>query len=209
MTMDPNDVRGTMNMILYGIDWAPDLSDASASQLIDAMIDGPIFSSPVDELAEALRLTVAAGALHPEAVESSQKYTESEIFDFVGRVSDELERRRPWSPKLFTRLDITEWSTFGDAAVIARIERQRSQLSAAVGLRFINLPVHDDTLPVILARMRTGEEIAIVGSSDPRSTSFSLLLRGSSEPATAIAHLRELSRLRDTDIIPVGELNNP
>ncbi len=201
--MDPNDVRGTMNQLLDGIDGAPNLSPTTAAYVAKVMIDGGAFSATVAQFAEAIKYTLANGALHPEAVEMSHEYSEQQLFDFVRCVSQELDIRQPWQSPLFTKINISEWPTFGQAKVIGSINRPADQLSAGVGLEFDKIPAGESSLPVILAHMRTGEDIAILGSTNPRSTTFSLLLRGIGDPVTALANLRELSRLRETDIVPV------
>ncbi len=85
-----------MNVLLYAIDGVPDLSDATAARLVDNMIGGPVFAStPVEDFAAALDATMRSGALHPEAAETSRRYSEGELFDFVTRVSSLLAARRP------------------------------------------------------------------------------------------------------------------
>lgn len=203
MTVDHSHVRGLMNQLLYPIDGAPDLSDATAARLVDNMVDGRLYSAGVEDLAAAIDLTLRAGALDPQTAEASRRFTEAELLEFLARVARELEARRPWPARRFTKLDVSEWGGFGAAAVVARIERPRHQITGALGYPFDQAPVGDGALPVLLLRLRTGEDVAVVGSVDPRSTSFSLLHRGPEDPAEVVAHFRELAGLRDADVIPL------
>src|SRR4051812_20331523 len=103
VTMDPNEVRGRLNELLYAIDGAPDLSDATAARLTDNMIEGrPFAVTPVADFAQAIDQARRAGALHPQTAEMSRRYSEPELLDFLGRLSRQLEARRPWPPKRFT-----------------------------------------------------------------------------------------------------------
>ncbi|MBU2670228.1 hypothetical protein KOI35_42680 [Actinoplanes bogorensis] len=200
MTMDPDETRGVMNQLLYPIDGAPDLSDATAARMVDNLIDGRLFASPVASFAEAIDSTVRAGSLHPEAAEMSRRFSSAELLDFVRRVGSLLEERRPWPPPKFTKLDVSAWSSFGQAPVIAQVNRPTLQLTGAVGFSFDQVPAGEGKLPVLVLRLRTGEEVALMGSVDPRSSTFALLYGGTSAPADVIASFLELSRLRPADI---------
>jgi len=205
VTMDPNEARGRMNELLYAIDSAPDLTDATAARLVDNMIEGrPFASTPVADFAAALAQTVAAGALHPQTAEMSRRFTERDLFDFVTRVSAQLEARRPWPPKKFTKLDIAQWPSFGTATPIAQVNRPTHQINGATGLPFDEVPAGDAKLPVLIVQLRTGEVVALMGSVDPRSTQFTLLLRGPEDPASVLAHFRDLTGFRPEDITPLA-----
>jgi hypothetical protein len=203
MTMDQRQARGVMNQLFYPIDGAPDLGDATAARLVDNMIDGRLFSAGVEDFAAAIDLTLQAGTLDPQTAEASRRYTEPELIDFLRRVARELAARRPWPPKRFTKLDVTRWDSFGAAVVVARIDRPRHQINGALGLSFDHVAAGDGRLPVLLLRLRTGEEVAVVGSVDARSTSFALLNRGPEDPAEVVAHFKELAGLRDGDVSSV------
>ena len=96
--MDPNQVRGVMNQLLYPIDGAADLSDATVARLVDNMIEGKLFSAPVADFAAAIEQTLRAGALPSSAAGISRRYTEPELLDFVRRVARHLDERKPWPP---------------------------------------------------------------------------------------------------------------
>lgn len=202
--MDPNEVRGRMNELLYAIDSAPDLSDKVAARLVDNMIEGrPFASTPVADFADAIDQTLKAGALHPQTAEMSRRYSEPELLDFLRRVAERLDARRPWQAKRFTKLDVSRWASFDDTAVIARVERPTHQISAAVGFAFDHLQVGDDKLPVLVLQLRTGEVVALRGSTDLRSTSFALLHHGQGKPAEVIDHFRKLTRFGADDVVPI------
>nr|WP_221383000.1 hypothetical protein [Actinoplanes polyasparticus] len=205
MSMDPGDVRGLMNQLLYPIDGAPDLSDAMAARMVDNLIDGRLFAHPPAVYAEAMDHTLSRGALHPETAEMSRRFTEPDLVDFLRRVRQLLEERRPWPPPKFRKIDVAEWPSFGDAAVIAQVNRPTLQLTGAVGFPFDHIPAGEGKLPVLILQLRTGEVIALMGSVDPRSTTFALLLRGSDDATAAITHFQQLSGLRPTDITALSK----
>lgn len=203
VTVNQEETRGVMNQLLYPIDGAPDLSDATAARLVDNMIDGRHYSTEVSDFAAAIDQVLQAGALHPQTVEMSQFYSEPELLEFLRRVAQRLDERRPWPPPLFTKLDASQWPTFGDAKVVARINRPMYAVKGAIKQQFDDVPAGEGKLPVLILQLRTGEVVALMGSVDPRSTSFVLLHRGPGDPAEVITHFRELSGLRGDDITAI------
>jgi hypothetical protein len=201
--MDQDRARGVMNQLFYPIDGAPDLSDATAARLVDNMIEGRLFSAPVADFAEAIDQTLQAGALHPQTAEVSRRYSEPELLEFLRRVARQLDERRPWPPPRFTKLDVAQWDTFRDATAIARIDRPAHQVNAAVGYPFDDIPAGSGKLPVLIVQLRTGEVVALMGSVDPRSTSFALLQRDPGNPAEVIAHVRDLTGFSADEVTPL------
>jgi hypothetical protein len=199
--MDPNLARGVMNQLFYPIDGAPDLSDATAARLVDNMIEGRLFAATAAEFAAAIDQTLRDGALHPQTAEVSRRYSAGELLDFVRRVARQLDERRPWPPRAFDKLDVVHWDTFGQAAPIARLELPEHQVSAALGHDFDEVPTGAGKLPVLVVQLRTGEVVALMGSVDPRSTSFAVLRRGPEDPAEVIAHLRELAGFTADELV--------
>lgn len=196
VTVDQNEARGVMNQLFYPIDGAPDLSDATAARLVDNIIEGRLFSAPVTDFAAAIDQTLRAGGLHPQTVSSTRRYTEPELMEFLGRVARALDSRRPWPPPRFAKLDVAEWPSFGSATPIARIDRPAHQLTGALGYSLDRV----GQLPVLILRLRTGEVVALLGSVDPRATSFALLQRDPGDPSEIIAHFRTLTGFHPTDI---------
>jgi hypothetical protein len=201
--MDPEDARGVMNQLLYPIDGAPDLSAATVARLVDNVVEGRLFSTPTADFAAAIDQTLRAAALHPQTAEMSRRFSEPELLEFLRRVAQQFEARRPWPPKRFTKLDVSQWRTFGDATVIARIDRPTHQINGAVGFSFDQVPAGAHKLPVLIVQLRTGETVALMGSVDPRSTTFTLLHRGPGDPAEVIAHFQELTGFHTEDITPI------
>ncbi|MFD0520763.1 hypothetical protein [Paractinoplanes durhamensis] len=192
-----------MNQLLYPIDGAPDLSDATAARLVDNMIDGQVYSTVVADFAAAIDQVLRDGALHPQTAAISGRYSEAELLEFLRRVAQRLAERKPWPPPLFTKLDVAEWPSFGDATVLGRIDRPMHAVKGAIKHQFDAVPAGDGKLPVLILQLRTGEAVAVMGSVDPRATSFVLLYRGQDDPAEVLAHFRELTRFRPGDIVAV------
>jgi alkanesulfonate monooxygenase SsuD/methylene tetrahydromethanopterin reductase-like flavin-dependent oxidoreductase (luciferase family) len=95
VTVDPNQARGVMNQLLYPIDGAPDLTDATAERLVDNVIGGRLFAASVTDFAEAIDQTLRAGALHPQTADLSRRFSEPELLEFLRRVARHLDDRRP------------------------------------------------------------------------------------------------------------------
>jgi hypothetical protein len=197
VTVDLEKTRGVMNQLLYPIDGAPDLSDATAARMVSTMIDGRLFRTPVAVFAAAIGHVLEAGALHPQTAGMSRRHTEAELLDYLRRVAHQLEERKPWPPPLLTKLDVSQWPTFGNATVIARIDRPMHAVKGAIREQFDEVPTADGNLRVVILQLRTGEVVALLGS-----TSFVLLHRGSGDPAEVLAHFREATTFRPEDISP-------
>ena len=93
MTVD--DVRGVMNQLLYPIDGAPDLGDATAARLARQLIDGRLFSATAADAAAAIDRTLRTGGLHPQTVSLSRRYSEPELLGFLHRLAAHLATREP------------------------------------------------------------------------------------------------------------------
>ncbi len=199
----PDKTRGVINQLLYPIDGAPNLGEEAVDMLVNYIIDGRLFIAGVEDFAAAIDDVIKIGALHPEAVEMSDRFSERELLEFLNRVIRKLEERRPWPPRLFTKLEVGRWASFGSTPVIAQINQPKYVLAGAFKHRFDAIPAGDSNILVLMLRLRSGEEVAIVGSDDPRSTTFSLLYRGTETPAEIVAYFRSLPGFTDSDVVPV------
>jgi hypothetical protein len=201
MTMDWQTAQGFVNEILYGIDGAPDIRDEGiVSRTVDSMINGRYFPGSVAEYAAAIDATLRDGHLAPAVLGNSRRYSEAELLDLLRRLDRELDRRRPWPDPPFVKLDVAQWPSFDSARPIARIDRPAHQVTNLLDRNFDQVPVGGGQLPVLLLRLRTGDVIALVGSVDPRSTSFLLLQRDPGDPTEIVTRFGELTGIHPVSI---------
>jgi hypothetical protein len=197
-------VRGLVNQILYGIDRVADLTDETmVARCADSLINQRHFLQPVGEYAEAINLTVRAGRLAGDALEMSRHHLEAELLDFLARLAQYLDERRPWPRPAFLKLDVEQWSTFGDAKPIARINRPMHQINGILNNSFDTVPIGAEKLPVMILELRSGDVVALMGSIDPRSTVFALMQRDPGDPTALLARFRELTGFAPEDVVPL------
>jgi hypothetical protein len=203
--MDANTARGLINQILYGIDRVPDLTaDDAVSACADSLINQRHFRHPVEEYAEAISHALHEGGVPAQAVESSRRYSAPDLLDFLTRLARRLDERRPWPDPAFRKLDPDEWSTFANATPVARINRPTHQVTGILHNSFDEVPVGAEKLPVMILRLPTGDVVALMGSLDSRSRTFTLLQRDDGDPTNVIERFREVTGFAPDDIVPIA-----
>jgi hypothetical protein len=206
VSVDSNMVRGLINEVLYYVDRVPDLSDDDvAARWVDSMINRRHFPGAIEEYAEAIDRTVRGGRLPTDATELSRRYSEPELLAFLARLARHLDERRPWPPPAFLKLDVGQWSSFADAMPIARINRPMHQINGILNNSFDDVPVGTQKLPIMILQLRSGDVVALMGSVDPRSTTFALMQRDPGDPAEVIARFCELTGFSPEEVVPLVE----
>jgi hypothetical protein len=206
MTMDSTTVRALITEILYGIDRSRDLRDEETlARFADFMINRRYFPGSVEEYAEAINHAVRDGRLPGDTAELSRRFSETELLDFLARLARHLDERRPWPAPAFLKLDAQQWNSFADAKAIARINRPMHQINGILNNAFDQVPVGADKLPVMVLQLRSGDVVALMGSVDPRSTTFALLQRDAGDPAEVIRRFLEVTDFSPEDVVPLAE----
>ncbi|MGX6604933.1 hypothetical protein ACWKSP_22800 [Micromonosporaceae bacterium Da 78-11] len=201
--MDSLTADSLINSVLYGIDKIRDLTDeATQERFVQFMIDRRYFPDSVDEYAEAIGHTVRAGRLPDTLTDPSRKFTEAEQLAFLAALDRRLEDRKPWPAPAFVVLPVQSMTELADARPIARIDMPTYRLVGLLNHSLDQVPVGVDKIPVVRLRLRSGDEVVIIGSVDPRSTVFTLARIGDGDPAALIEHLREVTGLKPADVQP-------
>lgn len=189
--MDPDVVRGLINQLVYPLAGGGQLSDATAERLVDDMIEGTVFASSAAEFAEAVAATLSSGRLPGGTMQMVPRYSEAEMLQFVRRVADQLDRRRPWPRPRFAKLDPEQWIGFAGTVPIARVNLPTHEITGAVGELFDPVPAGGVTLPVMILQLRSGATVALAGTEDPLV--FTVRVRGPGTPAAVIEEFRQLT----------------
>jgi hypothetical protein len=201
--MDDNDVSGLMALFLYGIDKAPDLGPSIVDLMADDLINQLHYRQPVQEYFDAFGEVVRRGQIPPHAMQGVERYSQAEVLDFVNRLYAKLDQQRPWPKPRFTRRDLSEWPSFANARGIARIAALPSVIEGAFRGDFGKVPTGSGNLPVMIVELRSGEMVAIMGSTERGSRTFTLLARDATDPAATIAAIRDLTGLGDDEVVPL------
>jgi hypothetical protein len=205
MTVESDEAFGLINQICYRLQFVPDLSDdVVLRRAADDLINRISFLHPVEEFYEAIVFTTRHGRLSSMALDvAGERHSEAEILDFLARLAQHLDERRPWPRPAFLKLDVEQWSTFGDAKPIARINRPMHQINGILNNSFDTVPIGAEKLPVMILELRSGDVVALMGSIDPRSTVFALMQRDPGDPTALLARFRELTGFAPEDVVPL------
>lgn len=203
--MDPNMVRGLTNKLLYGIDRVPDLGDATMiDRLADAIINRRNLKDGVEAYHEAVGEVLRAGQLPPGSKDFVQRFSEPELLDFLGRLQRRLDALKPWPRPRYAKLDVDQWPTFAAARGIARLNVPAHQIEGLLNSSFDGVDAGAAKLPVLILELGTGETVALMGSTDSRSTIWTLLQRDAGDPATVLAHFRDLTGFTEDQVAPLA-----
>lgn len=191
--------RGTINQILYGAQQGR-LDDAAAERTAQAMVDHRVFGNGpaayLSAIEQALRSDDALVEGLPVRVQ------EAEFRDFLSRLRERLIALQPWPEPRFRKLPVSEWASFGLARPIARIDKSVQGVADRLPSIFDNVAIGDVRLPVLMLRLRTGEDVALMGSTDTKAQTVTLLQRDPRDPRETIEHFTEFTGLAAE---PLGE----
>jgi hypothetical protein len=171
--------------------------------MADDLINQLHYRQPVQAYFDAFGEVLRRGQVPPHAMEGVQRYSQAEVLDFVQRLYAKLDQQRPWPKPRFTRHDISEWPSFAHAKGIARIAALPSIIEGAFRADFSKVPTGAGDLPVMIIELRSGEKIAIMGTTERGATTFTVLTTATTDPAATIAAIRDLTGLTDTQIVPL------
>jgi len=195
--MDDDQAFGYINAMAFKVQFVPNLADESVvDRAADDLINQVSFMHPVEEFYDALAYTVGQGRIQPQALEIVEgSHSEPELLAFFARLVARLADLKPWPRPRFLKHDIATWETFSQAKAIARIKAAETVIVGRLNNSFDKVPAGAGLLPVIVLDLRTGETVAIVGSTDPRSTVFTLMQRDPGDPEKVAGHFCELTGL--------------
>jgi len=193
MTRRPADLwRGTINQILYGAQGGR-LDDETVDRTARAMIDYRVFvagpATYLSAIEQALRSTDTLVEGLPVRLQ------EGEFRDFLSRIRERLVALQPWPEPRFRKLPVSQWPSFGGARAVARIDRSVQGVADRLPSIFDQVEIGEVRLPVLILRLRTGEDVALLGSVDSKSQSVTLLQREPGDPRATIEHFTEFTGL--------------
>jgi hypothetical protein len=193
--VDENSVSGYVNMVLYGIDFVPDLADDDFIRWhADSMIDQRTYVGSVADYSAAIKAVLATGRLPRLTLEMNTRHSEEELLDFLRRLDRHLDGLRPWPGPAFVRLDVQRWSEFAHARPIARVDDSIHQLGSRLKRRFDEVEIGGQTRPVAILELRSGHLVALLGPAG-RTGTITLLQPDTTDPGEVIACFCEYTRL--------------
>jgi hypothetical protein len=191
--------RGVNNAVLYSVQFDRVLGGPAVDRIARLLLENtPLGLTPqqaYDALAHALRSDA------PLTGDIPQTHSEDEFRGFLRELLDRLDAMRPWPQAPYHRLDVSRWVDFAGARPIGRLGM--GYVQAQERLKKIFDRVEDGaTREVLLLRLRSGDEVALVGA--PGAREVTVLQRPSDRsPAQALAEFASATGLRPDEITPL------
>jgi hypothetical protein len=178
--------RGPINGLLYGIIFAPEITDEVVAGCADAAVNYTVLGDGPEVYYQAIHEALASGE-RLDGLGQLPQFDQEQIAGFLRAVAARLDVLRPWPEPKFRRLDAAAWATFTNAVPVARID------ASILGVRKIVRGVFEpagDSSPgryVLMMKLATGETVALLGSAGPKEK-VTLLTDTADNPAEVIEH---------------------
>ncbi len=202
--------RGTLNQLLYVLEYYPAPEDAAIDAIAENMVERRIVPNGPEEYRQAYAQALQAPQLL--GTQSLQSvHDEASLRDIIARLLPRLDVRRPWPDERFVKLQSAQWP-YADAPTTAVIRTTRGLVEERIWQVFDYVGVAGARTPVIVLRQRTGEVVALIASTGPRpqdrSTVALRVLHGGA--TSALASFMELTGFgADMVVTPDQEPNAP
>lgn len=199
--MDEQQWRGTVNGVLYQVQFAPTLDDDSlVASGAEQLVTQPLFGQPPAVTLEALRTALASGS--PLSTSIPQPHAEASVRTFLSRLVDQLEAAAPWPVPAYRVVSWRDHPEALDAPAVARISYDWKP--AADRLR--TNAEHADGRAIVVLVLATGDVLAVVDDGDlgsNRRDGRSKLLSSSARPAEVIEAFRAATGFTGEEVTPL------
>jgi hypothetical protein len=165
--------RGFSNVVLYGLLFDDALDDAVVDRVAQGIIEQPFMPTSEQDyaaIAEALR----SGARLTDSLPNNP-HAEHDYRDFLERVLDRLDSMRPWPVPPYVAIDVPQWQYLDGAQAVARIHLGHMKIAARIHRAFRQAAQYGGRILVL--RLRSGSEVAMVYPWWPDSTDVAVLVR--------------------------------
>jgi len=201
--MTEEEWRGILNHLLYVVQFDRELSDATIDEIAEKMVVRRGLTAGPEVYYQALSQALHAEYLvGPQSIPMAIQHDDSRLRDVIARLLPRLDARRPWPAARFIQLPVGDWP-WEQAPTVATIRAGFHDVMGRTWHFFDHVKVDGVLTNVMVLRQRTGEVIALVGSTGPRpadrrSTFFRVL---AGDPAEALASFMELTGFTADDVV--------
>ncbi|MQA86274.1 MAG: hypothetical protein GEV03_16975 [Streptosporangiales bacterium] len=191
--------------------------DALVDRMARGLVEEPLreltledeYQAIVEALASSATLSDVIGM--PDWVRTAPG--EEEFRDFLRRLRDRLDAMRPWPTPPHRELDESRWpAEYAHARVVGRIKMRYVDAQGKVNYVFFSVQDGDLKRWVLILRLRSGDEVALVAPWWPDSKHVAVLSRDPDRPPSEVlAALFDGTRFTSEDVEPVppNDVTNP
>jgi hypothetical protein len=190
--------------LLYSVKSEP-LDDALVQRRTRALIEEPIGELTAAEEREAIAEALASNAklrdltAIPEWIPNAP--TEDQFRDFLARVLASLDAERPWPPPPHQALDVSRWTGYAGGSVVARLPMDHVMVEERLQYGFRPVEEGGARRNVLILRLRSGDEVALVSPWWPDSSDVAVLSRDPERtPEDVVAALVDGTALRPDEV---------
>lgn len=193
--------RGVVNTIAMRVQNVDELDDSVAGTIARRLTTKPDYDTPEQHYAD-LAYAVEHGTELTRIIQ--QDHSELVFRQFLACVLQHMDALRPWPTLPFQPLRTSAWSSFEDARPVAQIELSWIGVQERLQHAFYH-PENDPHKEVLLLKMASGLQLALV-ADEPRSSIVTVLaLDPDIPPDTVVTELVEKTSLqRDNITVPPG-----
>lgn len=199
--------RIVIGTLIYSVKFEP-LDETLVDRRARALIDEPLGELSAADEYRALEEALCSRARLSDIIQGGELPAEQDgehrFRDFLRRILTRMDALRPWQEPLHRSLRPDRWADYRDARVVARIDTLGT--NTAGRLRSVFSRVEDEGRDVLILRLRSGDEIALVTPWWPASDDSAVLSRDSlRSPEDIVAALVDGTGFTSDDITPIHD----
>lgn len=173
--------RDVVDALLFSVQFERELTDDLADRRAHALIEEPLHGLTPEQGYEAVSEALRSGEQLTGFLPTQIRHTEQDFREFLGRVRGRMDAVRPWPELPFLALDDSRWSEFTGGRAIARIGARLPEVQERLHRIFGSVEGQGRELRVLMLRLKSGDEVALVRPWWPNSQDFAVLQRPDSE----------------------------
>lgn len=178
--------RGGINQLLYGLNFAREITDDMVGRVADSVVLYRGFSGGPEAYCRAINTALASGE-DLRLPNQLPQFGRDQIEAFLRAVVNRLDEMRPWPEPAFRSLVVSARDTMHGAVPIARLLAPMVRVRAVLREHFVPVGHAEPRDQLMMLRLGTGETIGLLGSLT-HDDSVTLLAESTAEPGVVIDH---------------------
>ncbi|MGI5460742.1 hypothetical protein ACQEWB_47775 [Streptomyces sp. CA-249302] len=155
---------GVVVAVLYCTQFSRELDDSEVERLAGMVLERPFYDLTVEEQYAGIQAALAAEVWDEDL--SWQPHDETSVRDFLRRLLECLDARRPWQEPPMRALGFDRWEEYKHGVLLAHI-RLFAPSQDRLHSRLRTVPRDADGLRGVVLRLRSGDEVAVMAPPLP------------------------------------------